>query len=214
MWVCFVLVVFFPSLEEKRWTLGCETATHSSFFPVLQVTVFNRKKIHSSCQLPGTRRPWGLQSDEIWGAIKSHSISSPPYSPFVTPFPGRPVLCLLTLHHLEVLGLMGILSRFRLALPSHSSFFYLHHFSARGSSNTMEGFVFSALFCWFLKELVGMPLGVGEQTHPSGQVGAEMMRLASGPRCFRARLRETGIPCLSPVLLFSALASVPHLISH
>ena len=113
--VCFVLVVFFPSLEEKRWLLGGETATHSSFFPVLQVMVFNRKKIHSSCQHPGTRRPWGLLSEEILGAIKSHSISSPPYSPFVTPFPGRLVLCLLTLHHLEVLGLMGMLSRFRLA---------------------------------------------------------------------------------------------------
>ena len=149
--------------------------------------VFNRKKIHSSCQHPGIWRPWGLQSEEILGAIKNHSISSPPYSPFVTPFPGRLVLCLLTLHHLEVLGLMGILSRFRLALPSHSSFFYLHHFSARGSRNTMEGFVVSVLFCWFLQELVGMPLGIGEQTCPSGQVGVEVMLLASGPRLFQSQ---------------------------
>lgn len=59
-----------------------------------------------------------------------------------------------------------------------------------------------------------MPLGVGEQTRPSGQVGAEVMHLASGPRCFRARLRETGIPGLSPVLLLSALSSVPRLIAH
>lgn len=176
--------------------------------------VFNRKKIHSSCQHPGIRRPWGLQSEEILGAIKSYSISSPPYSPIVTPFPGRLVLCLLTLNHLEVLGLMGILSRFRLALPSHSSSFYRHHFSARASSNTMEGFVVSVLFCWFLKELIGMPLGIGEQTCPSGQVGAEVKLLASGSRCFRARLRETGISYLFPGLLFSALASVPHLISH
>lgn len=168
------------------------------------------RQIHSSSPCPGPWRPCRLLSEEILGAIKSHSMFSPPHSHFVTPFPWEIGVGLLTLHHLEVVGLVGTLSRFRLTLPSHSCLIPI--ISLSGVATPWKDLSFYFLLPIFKKSWLVCPWV--RRANQSLRTGSRCSEAASHrPSCSCAGLGvgKQGPLCLSRLLFSVAAPALSHL---
>lgn len=113
--------------------------------------------------------------------------------------PGRLEMCQLTLHHWQVLGLVGILLRFGLTSPSHSSF--ISTISLPGVVTLWKDLPFYFILPIFKRPGCAPGWRRANQSLRTGS--CEGQPPATGPWCFWARRREAGSLVFPPHSVFS-----------